>query len=167
MIEWNITKNSKRCLSCDKGFKENDEFFSALYESGELFVRKDFCPNCWDENDKKFVFSFWRFRVSISNDPPKSTINTDMMLDLFFKLESVQDAKSKLNLRYVLALFLIRKRILKLQKSKHNESDLLTLSYPKEARIIKLQYPRMTEEEVDSTTNEVKALLDTPHFTLN
>jgi len=167
-MDWNITKNSKRCLTCDKEFVAGDEFFSALYENKENFVRKDFCSPCWDESDKSSVFSCWKSKVVESTEAPKTIINTDMMLDLFFKLEPGVNDRSRLNLKYVLALFLIRKKVFKLKASKTGDAiNILRLFYSKENRNLKLEYPQMTPEEISNTTSEVKVLLDSPDFILN
>lgn len=167
-MEWNISKNSKKCLSCDVDFIDKDEFFSALLDNGNTFDRKDFCPNCWNECDKRTVFSFWKSRVPDNNEQPKPVINTNAILDLFFKLESEVNEKSKINLRYVLALFLIRKKLLKLKSSEmQGENEQLILYYPKESRDIELLNPKLTSDEINQITNEIKTLFDSPNLTLN
>lgn len=170
-MEWNINKNSKSCLSCEKDFKENDVFISAIYETNDKdksFVRRDYCLLCWEESDKDPVFSFWKFRVQqAQTSQPKNIINTDMILDLFLKLNEEEEDNSRANLRYVLALFLIRKKILKLQSSLEEESNLLNLFYPKDNQTIKLYYPEMTEEEINNITEEIKTMLSTSNFILN
>ena len=161
-MEWNINKNSKKCLSCDKGFQDNDEFFSALYDDGDQFSRKDLCLDCWDECDKQPIFSFWKFKITKNIEQKRPVFDTNYILDLFLKLEPETDDKSKINLRYVLALFLMRKKLLKPKPSqKHDDNETLVFHYPKEDRDIKFFDPKLTADEIVKITDEVKILLDT------
>ncbi|MGR3220301.1 MAG: hypothetical protein ACUZ8H_10870 [Candidatus Anammoxibacter sp.] len=167
-MEWNINKNSKQCLSCDKGFQDNDEFFSALYADSDEFSRKDFCLDCWDKCDKLSIFSFWKFKIVRSTEPKKPAIDSNYILDLFLKLEPETDDKSKINLRYVLALFLMRKKLLKLKPSKKQEDkETLVFHFPKEDRDIRFFDPKLTSDEIIKISDEVKTLLDNPGFAFN
>lgn len=167
-MEWNIGKNSKKCLSCEADFRDKDEFFSALYDDSDNFTRKDFCPNCWSECDKHSIFSFWKSKVIAGAEPPRTAIDANVILDLFLKLEHETSERAKINLRYVLALFLMRKRLLKLKSSPMQEdNETLILHYPKENREIKLFNPKLTSDEIIKITDEVKMLLDNPAFISN
>ena len=167
-MEWNISKNSKRCLSCDRGFDENDEFFSALFDRGDAFIRNDFCPDCWDACDKETVYSFWRSKVSENKEPPKTKINIDAIFDLFLKLENAGDEDiAKRNLRFVLALYLMRKKILKLKSSKVlGDSEIMTFKAPNEKKDIELHNPNLEAEQIEQITNDVKTLFDNPGLTI-
>ena len=166
-MEWNISKKSKRCLSCDRGFLENDEFFSALFDKGDAFIRNDFCSDCWDQCDKETVYSFWRSKVSESKEPPKTKININAIFDLFLKLENAGDEDiSKRNLRFVLALYLMRKRMLKLQSSKVVENrEIMTFKAPNEKNDFELHNPNLDAEQIEQITNDVKMLFDNPGLT--
>lgn len=162
-MEWNIGKNSKSCLSCDIDFRDKDEFFSALYDDGDKFTRRDFCSNCWNDDNKQPVFSFWKSMVIERGEKPKSVIDTNIILDLFLKLEPETDDRSKINLRYVLALFLMRKKCIKLKSSQvEGENDTLVIYYPKEDRDIRLFKPKLTSDEIAQITYEVKILFNNP-----
>ena len=167
-MEWNIGKNAKKCLSCDRGFIENDEFFSALLDKGDAFIREDFCPDCWDQSDKETVYSFWRSKVAGGKEPPKTKINIDVIFDLFIKLEDAGDEEmSKLNLRFVLALYLMRKKILKLKSTKVVEnSEILIFKAPDGKSDFELLNPNLDADQIEQITNEVKMLFDTPGLTI-
>lgn len=160
-MEWNISRYSKRCLSCDTDFKENDEFYSTLFDSRSHFERKDFCLNCWEECNKESIFSFWKCKIIKSHEQPRAVIDITALLDLFFKLETETQEKSKINLRYVLALFLMRKKLFKLKQSKtQNGSEILLFHHIKENRDIEILDPKLTAEEIAQITDEVKTLFD-------
>lgn len=163
-MDWDIIKTAKKCSDtrCNAAFKDQEEFFSALYENGEKFNRRDFCLECWDNsaNDKQQPFSFWKSKLIKKITPSKPTVNTEAVFDLFFKLQSENEDKSKINLRYVLALFLTRGKTLKFKSTKiENGNDFLVLYYPEEDKYITLLYNKLTEDDINDITNEVKILL--------
>ena len=47
-MEWNISKGSSQCTSCERVFQEEEFFFSTLCLETECLLRKDFCLGCWD-----------------------------------------------------------------------------------------------------------------------
>lgn len=166
-MDWDIVKNSKECLSCGLSFKEKEEFFSALYEDMERFVRKDFCPNCWDSVDKGCIFSFWKSQMPERNTPQRPIINVKNILNIILRLESETDNMFKLNLRYVLALFLMRKKALKFRSNFiKDDKYFLSLYCPEDNREIIVYNPVLTVEETTKITDDVKKLLDDPHFTI-
>ena len=160
-MEWNISKYAKRCLSCDINFKENDEFYSTLLDNGSNFERKDFCLSCWEEHNKESIFSFWKCKIIKNQEQPRSVIDITTLLDLFFKLEMETEEKPKINLRYVLALFLMRKKLFTLKQSKTQDgNETLLFHYTKENRDIEILNPKLTAEEIALITDEVKTLFD-------
>ncbi len=168
-MAWEISRNSKKCIDCEIDFNENDEFFSGISEDGEEFVRKDYCCPCWNDEtkDKSQVFSFWKSKVPEKEKPSRPPIDTEAILSLFLKLEDEDESRSKINLRYVLALYLIRKRALKMKPAQTSEGkNTLDLYCPSEGRDIEVNYLDLTAEEIEDTTNEVKRLLDTRDFSL-
>lgn len=166
-MDWNITKNSKECLFCRLYFKEKEEFFSALYEDTGKFVRKDFCLNCWDSVDKGCIFSFWKSRMPERDTPQKPIINVNNILDIVLRLEPETNDMFKLNLRYILALFLMRKKVLKFRSNLiKDDKYFLALYYPEDKREIMVYNPDLTVEATTQITNDVKKLLDDPDFTI-
>lgn len=184
-MEWSIGRNSKQCATCDRAFTGGDEFFSALYDDGDKFFRRDFCANCWDGCGSKAIFSFWKARVLVENkDTHRVAFDADIILDLFLRIESksagsvvasngaiapesVPDAEldvnrtSAVNLQFVLALFLMRKKIFKLKHScKVAEGEKMVFYFPKGKRDVEVINPELTPDEIERITEKVKTLFE-------
>ncbi len=41
-MEWYINKGAKNCSGCERVFKEEEDYFSALYDKDNDFARRDF-----------------------------------------------------------------------------------------------------------------------------
>lgn len=159
-MEWEIKKGSNGCLLCNQEFFEGEEYYSALFDENKMFVRKDFCPLCWNKGKEGRGFSFWKTKVPKKDKPAQAMINIEVLLDMFIKLEGNNESHQR-NLRYVLALYLIRKKVFKLKSLKRQDGEeVIVLSYPREGREFDVLNPRLNEEEIQSITAEMSQLLN-------
>ncbi len=162
-MDWNIEKTSKQCFACERKFVEDETYFSALYDEISAlggFTRKDFCLPCWQRDEKNAVFSFWKTRIPRANTPPKKHIDTSILLEFFLRLEGNPDTEKK-KLRYALALFLMRKKLLKYKDIiRNNGQELLLLEYPQENKVFEVINPLLTEEEIATLTSNLLKLFD-------
>ncbi|MGR3309501.1 MAG: hypothetical protein ACUZ77_01895 [Candidatus Brocadiales bacterium] len=158
--DWNIVKTSKHCHSCERQFVEEEAYFSAIYDEIQQFTRKDFCAPCWQKDDKGDVFSFWKTRIPKANTPPQKHLDNTVLLNFFLKLEGNPEPQ-KQKLRYALALFLMRKKLLKYKDTVRScGKELLILEYPQEDKVFEVSDPQLTEEEIAALTSNLLALFD-------
>jgi hypothetical protein len=159
-VEWYINRGSKSCSLCEKTFPEEEVYFSALYDEKNTFIRKDFCVVCWDKKCDAAAFSHWKTKVPKKPEVVNRYANIDVFYDLFNKLENEKDL-SRVNFRYVLSLYLMRKKILKLMSShKSDDNEYLVLLDVKEGKETEVLKPRLTKEEVFSVTDEIGKLVN-------
>ncbi|HHT9124980.1 MAG TPA: hypothetical protein ACFYD6_04085 [Candidatus Brocadiia bacterium] len=187
--DWNIGKTSRQCSACERQFVEEEPYFSALYDEIQQFTRKDFCLPCWQRLAQKIACppsfgwgesaycfgggkkgnapadrqaaAFWKTRIPKTNTPPKKCIDTSIILDFFLRLEGNQDPEKK-KLRYTLALFLMRKKLLKYKDIvRSHGQELLVLEYPQENKVFEVCNPLLTEEEIATLTSNLIKLFDT------
>ncbi len=163
-MEWKINRSSRRCIICDKEFCEEEEYYSALFDERNVFIRKDFCDLCWNKEREASLFSFWKTKMPKKDKPTERFINIEILLGMFIRLEGNNEIYQK-NLRYVLALYLIRKKIFKLKSLKRqNGEEIITLSYPKEDREFTVFNPNLKENEIEAITSEMGQLLNYPYL---
>lgn len=162
-MDWNIQKPSKACCACSKQFDEGALQFSALFDTGEQFVRNDFCPECWENKAaEQRAFSFWKARVPTKEEERKLLVDDNVLLDFFIRLshEQAEQAEHKVKFRYILALVLMRKKVLRFQDIlRDGEKEFLMLRYPKEDLEFKVLDPGLTEEEADSVKDDLSQVL--------
>jgi hypothetical protein len=159
-MEWEIKGGSSGCLLCKKTLSEGEEYYSALFDDNKMFIRKDFCVLCWNSGKEGRGFSFWKTKVPKKDKSVQTMVNIEVLLDMFMKLEGV-DENHQRSLRYVLALYLIRKKVFKLKSLKRqNGEEAIVLSYPREEREFDVLNPHLKEEEIESLTAEMGQLLN-------
>ncbi len=178
-MEWNISKGSGCCLSCKRGFQEEEFFFSALCLETDCLLRQDFCLECWKGRDPRGFFSFWKTRVPKKEEPRRRIVDNTVILNLFLRLQEVTEPWAR-NMQYVLGLFLLRRKLLKLVTSpdardegsrptaegqggptaEDQKGDFIHLYNPEEDRTYRIYNPNLTEEEIEKINNDVLRLLD-------
>ena len=159
-MDWDISKSSPGCAACDKEFAENQEIISALYDEKEGFVRRDFCLACSSAKDKHTVFSFWQTRIPSQDAPVRRFVDDDIILDLFRRLDGHDDPTKK-NFRYVLSLFLMRKKVLKFVEFRRDEKDHVLLLKDRIADAVHTVVdPDLNEEQVQQVTEEIGQILN-------
>ncbi len=163
-MEWKINKGSKGCISCSKEFCEEEDYYSALFDENNVFARKDFCTACWGAGNDGGLFSFWKTKVPKKGKPVQKFVNNEVFLDMFVRLEGKNEPNQR-NLRYVLSLYLIRKKIFKLKSfARENAEEFLVLHYPKENKEFSVFNPNLKDEEIEAITAEMNQLLNDPYL---
>ncbi|MCQ4573724.1 MAG: hypothetical protein NOU37_00525 [Candidatus Brocadiales bacterium] len=163
-MEWNIVKNTGECGKCRKTLQEEEVIYSCLLLETNAFSRTDFCENCWENTSDAPFFSFWKTNVPQKNIPRQKLIDNAAMLNLFLRLgenEKYHDEPWAKNMRYVLALFLMRKKLLKLEKQGSDDlGEFMELYSVEEDKLFKMHTPKLSEEEVMRLNDEIMKLFD-------
>jgi len=163
-MEWKIGKGNLDCVACNKGFSEEEEYYSAIFDEQGGFIRKDFCIPCWSKPKSEVFFSFWKTKVPKQGKPAQKFLNTDVLLDMVFKLDGSMEAHQR-NLRYVLVLYLIRKKVFKFKSlSREEGGEHLIIYFPREDRELKVFNPSLKAEEIEAITAEMNQLLNYPYL---
>ena len=136
---WNVGRTSAVCAACQAAISPNAVCWAALCDrpaeqlspeekeskkknskerDKELpspFVRIDFCEKCWSEGKRPMggeVFSFWKTVVPEPQQKKKLLVDDNVLMDVFQRMEERIEPQ-EVRFRFVLALILMRKRLLK------------------------------------------------------
>ncbi len=118
--EYNISKTSGQCFSCKSAMAPLQEFMAAVRETGEEFAREDYCLGCWQAHPvdgEPGVVATWRAIVPKPEAKKKLLVDDELLINFFERLGGDADA-AKINFRFVLALVLMRKKILVYERMK-------------------------------------------------
>ena len=115
-----IARPTGRCAATGGAIEPGQTFVATLAEADAGLTRLDYSAAAWEggarpEPPLLFVGS-WRTIMPEPDARPRMFIDDDALIDLFEQLGEATEAK-RLALRYVLALILVRKRLLRLEGS--------------------------------------------------
>ncbi|MCZ7646335.1 MAG: hypothetical protein M5U26_13800 [Planctomycetota bacterium] len=161
--EWKIAKSSSGCRQCQHEFKPGEIYFSALAKADDQSLRRDdYCPACFQAQRPAEVFSFWKTSIPLEDEAAerRPVLDIESVLDFFRRLAGDSDVQ-KVAFRYVLALMLTRKRVLKLGGSGRDEEgrDVLVFVERKGGEKHDVRQPDLAEGELSAVSEELGRLL--------
>jgi len=155
--DWEIRKRSEVCTTTNRPFHEGEFFYTAIYREGDGFRREDLSDEAWGTRPEGDApFSFWRSKFEMPPPPPPEPLAKQDAEGILRKLIEENSDATK-NARYILALMLERKRILKPMDS--SDPDVLVYERAQTGETFLIPNPRLSLAQVPEVQKEVTALL--------
>ncbi|MBN4071987.1 hypothetical protein JYT83_01065 [bacterium AH-315-F18] len=164
--DWKINRGRPHCSQCDRSLEPAEEYESTLVDDEEEasgFRRLDFCPPCLElEAPKRGNSWWWRTRVPVPKTDPRPRFDLDMAKNLVLRLQNTEDPRRQ-NLRYLIALYLMRRRKLRFEnRVTEDESDfILGRLSGEDGENVKIFEPRMDSEATRLAQEDLQELFDT------
>jgi hypothetical protein len=160
MSEWEITKPLGQCYGTERKIEHGEEYFAALVETEDGLQRRDFCADYWD-SQKPDVFCYWKTRLPEPGQKKRLFVDDQVLMTFFERLEN-ETEQEKVNFRFVLALILMRKRILKYDETKNvDDHEIWCLRKVGEKEIAEVINPHLDEEQIEQLSSQIGEILQT------
>ena len=163
MSEWEVDKPLGQCYGTSRKIEPGEEYFGALIEIEDGLQRRDFCADYW-ESEKPKVFCYWKSRLPRPDEKKQIFVDDNMLMAFFERLEN-ETEQEKLNFRFVLALILMRKRLLKYEATRDEDDKeiwRLRIVGDKSAdNRIEVINPHLDEEQVSQLSSQIGQILHT------
>lgn len=155
--DWEIRKRSDVCTLTQRPFREDEFFYTAIFREADGFRREDICEEAWGGRPAEPApFSFWRSKFELPPPPPPEPLAKQDAESILRKLIAENSDTTK-NARYILALMLERKRLLKPMES--SDPDVLVYERAGSGETFLIPNPRLNLAQVPEVQREVSALL--------
>lgn len=155
---WRISAGQGACSGCGEEFAAREPFFSALLDEGDEFLRRDFCPRCWQQRPEEEFFCHWKTRHP--EPDRKQRLDTDLMMQFFRRLEGAAEQRKRL-FRFVLALYLLRRKELKLAEvERGGDEEALVFEQRSSEEQFRVENPGATEQQLEETAAGLSRLFD-------
>jgi len=118
-MDLKIQRPSPTCNQTGSEFKAGDVIFSALVREEGNLVRHDWSHDAW-ESAPDGTLAWWRSVVPEQTDGGASLAPVEVLLDT---LESLADQPEEAALRYLLALRLLRRKVLRFAERPSEEKE--------------------------------------------
>jgi hypothetical protein len=159
MEEWEVSRSGGHCTRCNAGLAEGQDYYAVLVEVPGGFERKDFCPNCW-EGPPADRFCFWKSRVPVREKKKQTLFVNEAVLTSFFERLGRQTDPVQLRFRFVLALMLMRKKLLRYeQTSRNGQQEFWQMRLVKTNALHQVENPRMDEQQIAEVSAQLGVIL--------
>jgi hypothetical protein len=164
--QWEIQPSTKRCAKTGVELAEGDVYYGVLFEEGEGFRREDYALSAWD-GPPDGAFCHFRTRVPVKEKKQQLLVDDEILLEFFIRLAS-EEQELKVHFRFVLALILMRKRLLKYGHTEHDEAREYwvmrlarqTASGSAEKDSVHRVYnPNLDDGQIEAVSKELSAIL--------
>lgn len=113
MSDWTFRRRQAECQGCAKRFEEGERHASSLAIVGESLTREDVCVGCWLGRAGRDELFHWFTRHREGKRGLQLDLGT--LEALFVRLEGRAEPRVR-EMRYLLALLLLRKRRIKVDR---------------------------------------------------
>jgi hypothetical protein len=156
--QFDIGSPSGRCAVTGREFQEGEEFYTVLFEDGESFRRTDFSLEGWN-GPPDGSFCHFKTRVPVKEKKRQLLVNAEVLTHFFERLADETEAV-RIQFRFVLALILMRKRILRYESSATADgSEVWTMTLMVNRSTHRVVNPRLTDEQIEGVSRQLSAIL--------
>jgi hypothetical protein len=113
LLDFEVQRTSRRCTATDSPLEPGDVCYSMLEVQGADVIRKDYCSAAWTEPPRE-ALAWWRTQIPEPTAKKIKLAPNDVLLELF---DQLADDPAHCDLRYVLTLLLVRRRVFRLETS--------------------------------------------------
>ena len=156
-MDYEVQRSARRCSVTGREFAPGETYYSALVGEGEELKRYDYGADAWQGPPPEAV-GWWKSQIPDRNTARKRWAPNDVMLHFWDELAEQAD---KQDMRYVLTLLLVRRRVFRLEEEKFDPQgrELLVVYCPR--RETTYQVPAVSPEppRIDQIQEELAALL--------
>jgi hypothetical protein len=118
MIDYEIQRCTRRCAATDRELKDGETCYSVLLADGAAVVRRDYSPEAW-QGPPDDAIGWWKTTIVDPHAGRLYWAPNDVMLNYF---ERLVDDPAAADARYVLALLLVRRRVLRVEGHERDAS---------------------------------------------
>lgn len=162
LLDFEVQRCTRRCATTDRQLEPGESCYSVLEAQGAEIVRKDFCAEAWDGPPEK-AFGWWKSRIPEPTAKKIKLAPNDVLLELFDQLVDQPDGD---DMRYVLALLLVRRRVLRVEtppESTHEPAgpgtETLTVYCSRRETTYDLPVVTPDEERIEEIQQQLSELL--------
>lgn len=114
-MDYELQRSMRKCAATGREFAPGEAFYSVLTSEGAKVVRNDYSAEAW-QGPPDGALGWWKSQTPATDTKSKKPhwAPNDVMLQLF---DELAEAPDRADMRYVLALLLLRRRVLRLEES--------------------------------------------------
>src|ERR1051326_172711 len=152
-----MPRAGQNCSACQRAFGPDEEFRANLYEAAEGYERRDFCGAC-EAPAMPFSVASWRGRAATADQKKAPVVGRGAIFGFFQRLDA--DNPQKLQFRFVLALLLWRKKVLKFDGAEEGAGrESWRVSVVRGEEHLDVERPDLAEDELERLSLQLDELI--------
>lgn len=161
--EYKVNRCTRQCHALGRPLREGEWYYSVVLESGDEYIRHDYSAESW-QGPPEGSIGWWKSRMPRSDEKKMVLAPAEVLIDL---LRQMEQFPSKAKSRYLLALMLMRRKIVRpvmansLKPSDESSlgKDVLRVEVVVDGSTIDVPICEINRRESDSLRDELNELL--------
>ncbi len=156
-MDFQVQRCTRQCAESQRQFEPEEIFYSVLIIEGSDVVRYDYAAEAW-RGPPEGVLGWWKSQMPSRDARKLNWAPNDVMLHLFEELEQQPEHR---DMRYVLTLLLVRRRVMRLEEQEVDESgqEWMVVYCPKKEATWQVPVETPTAERTEAIQEELAKLL--------
>jgi len=161
---WHIRSRGRECAATQRPFVTGEPIITALFPDPESsgYLRRDYCLEAWSAQpaEAEVPFSSWRTKYATPGGDKPQAVEREQPEDILRRMVE-EDQNYTENTRYILAVMLERKRILRETDTQRTPTGILRIyENRKTGEVYIVKDPDIPLSQVDALQQEVLLLLE-------
>lgn len=156
-MDFEVQRCTRQCAVTGRPFEPGATIYTVLSVEGAEVVRNDYSAEAW-KGPPEGALGWWKSQTPEKNAKRLHWAPNDVMLDMFERLEDEPDQR---DMRFVLALLLARRRVLRLEDSRREPDgrESMELYCPRNEKSYQVETQFPTEQRTEAIQEELAMLL--------
>lgn len=157
-MDYEVQRCSRHCARSGRELPPGEPFYSVLVAEGADVRRYDYSVDAWQGPPQQAI-GWWKSQIPDRNAKRMHWAPNDVMLQFFDELAEQPD---KQDMRYVLALLLVRRRVMRLEETEQDDQgrEVLMLYCPRRETSYKVPAVTPDQSRIDEIQQELTRLLE-------
>lgn len=119
-VEYELERCTRHCAATGRELRPGEAFYTVLVSQGGALKRIDYAPEAWQGPPVEGVVGWWKACMPTPEQQRARMAPNEVLIDVFEELQQ----GTELDLTYIVALLLVRRRILRLDPET-NDTELV------------------------------------------
>lgn len=157
-MDFEVRRLSRQCATTGRPLEEGETYYSALVAEGAEVRRLDYAAEAW-QGPPEGSLGWWKGIVQPTVSKKVKRTPGEVLLDLFHELQEQPDQD---DLRYILALLLVRRKIFRLEDEQRTDDgqEQLVVYAPADDETYEVPVKDLADARVTQLQQQLSALLE-------
>ncbi|TWU44853.1 hypothetical protein Q31b_00230 [Novipirellula aureliae] len=151
--EYRVSRCTRQCFSLKRPLAEGEWYYSVVMESGDDFIRHDYSLESW-QGPPEGAIGWWKNRMPRSDEKRLVLAPPEVLIDLLRQMAAFPE---KAKTRYLLALMLMRKRLIR--PASNPLEQTMCVEVVADGSTIEVETVSITKSEAETLRLELNDLL--------
>jgi hypothetical protein len=157
-MDYELQRPARHCAASGREFAAGEEFYSVLLAEGAELRRYDYAAEAW-QGPPTGAIGWWKSVVPGQNAKRSPRAPNEVLLQFF---DELAEQPAKQDMRYVLALLLVRRRVMRLEEEQRGSGvgEVLVLYCPRRDATYQVPVVIPDQAKIEEVQQELASLLE-------